>query len=99
MITDVDDEGAGERLDGHPLPLALDLEARDVILEEQREEAIVGMRRHAERQVGLRAGRVAVDDHQMCAIVKASKKFVADAERFKDSPHEDEEQRSGLLDI
>lgn len=56
LVADVDDDGVGGGLDGDPGVSAADLEAVDpVVGKEEGETAGVGVRREAERQVGLRA--------------------------------------------
>lgn len=101
VITDVYNEGVLEGLDGDPFSLVLDLEALDIILEEESEEAIVGMGWHSECKIGLGAGWIAIDDHQLRSIIL---KFPHDAcgvdtQRFEDGPHQHQEKRFRLHGI
>lgn len=63
VIADVDDDGVGERLDGDSLAPVQHLQALELVLEDEGEEAIVGMGWHPEGEIGLSARRVAVDRH------------------------------------
>lgn len=60
MITNVYDKGARDGLHGDPFSLKLDLKPLHIILEEDGEEAIVGVGRHSECEIGLRTGRIAI---------------------------------------
>lgn len=75
MIAGIDHKGVRDRLNGYPLSFTLDLQTVDVILKKESEEAVVGVGRHSERQVGLRACRVAVDHHHMSPIIESSNNF------------------------
>lgn len=62
-VADVDDHGAGDGADGAPFAVDEDLEAADVVLEEDGEGGGVAVRARAERPLRLRAWRVVVAPH------------------------------------
>lgn len=68
-VPDVDDEGAGDGLDGHPPGALHELQAADVVLAEHGEEVAVGVRHQAEGVRGHRARRVPVQPEEARRLV------------------------------
>lgn len=61
MVADVGDDGPRGGIDGEPVATAQDLETLDLVLQQEREETVVRVRRQPQREVWLRARRVAVE--------------------------------------
>lgn len=65
MVAGVYEEGVGEGFDVDPLAAVLDVEAVDAVLVEEREQAVVGVRRKADDELRAWAGRVQVGDEDL----------------------------------
>lgn len=71
LVADVDDEGVRERSDGDPGVILADLEAGDVVVDEEDGHAAgVGVGREAQRELRLRALRVEVNSHARSFLVE-----------------------------
>lgn len=99
MIADVDNERVGNGLDGDPLAAKLNLEPLDIVLQQESEEAVVGMGRHSECQIGFRAGWIVVYDHEVRSIIEFLEVATVHYQDLKDRCHDITEQGFDLLSI
>jgi hypothetical protein len=78
LVSDVYDEGVGDGVDGDPLAVGPpDLQAPDVVVYEQHGHAAgVRVRRHAQRQLRLRAPGVEVDPHARPLAASAAERVL-----------------------
>lgn len=77
-VSDVDDEGAGDGLDGDPAGALHELQAADVVLAEHGEEVAVGVRDQAEGVVRWEgARRVAVQPEEARRVVAPLRESLA----------------------
>lgn len=65
LVTDVDDEGVRDRVEGDPSTVAVDLEAGDLVLEEKSDEVGVSVAWQAISEIWLWTWRIVVQGHML----------------------------------
>lgn len=97
-VPDVDDEGAGDWLDGHPPAPLHELQAADLlVLAEHGEEVAVRVRDQAQGAWGDGARRVPVQPQEARRLVAPLREALAGGPPTQEGLRQDARQRAGQL--